>query len=279
MWVNPELNSSDAFVAAWLPGSEGEGIADVLLRAADGTVPFDFSGRLSFSWPATAMPVTFGADGTVSGALFERGAGLDYRMPGGVAHLSEEAGVPRAWRSPEDSLVHAGRVIAPWSMFVADEGAQVHVTTERQLSPHGAVGVAHGREGIEAQWGGGRSGTVLISGREVDLRLLAGGDGAIALRYRIDSAPEQRVTLGMRCGDAPCGAPGGGGLDLTSAFRSAPLRRWRTLEVPLACLAAGPGGLENVEAPFALTTAGRFGLTIAAIRLRRLAAGSAARCL
>ena len=39
LWVNPELNASDAFVAAWLPGSEGEGVADVLFRAADGTVP------------------------------------------------------------------------------------------------------------------------------------------------------------------------------------------------------------------------------------------------
>ncbi|MEO7384890.1 MAG: glycoside hydrolase family 3 protein, partial [Novosphingobium sp.] len=29
LWVNPELNQSDAFVAAWLPGSEGGGIADV----------------------------------------------------------------------------------------------------------------------------------------------------------------------------------------------------------------------------------------------------------
>src|SRR5690606_24864335 len=31
LWVNPELNASDAFVAAWLPGSEGAGVADVLI--------------------------------------------------------------------------------------------------------------------------------------------------------------------------------------------------------------------------------------------------------
>ncbi len=36
LWVNPEINASDAFVAAWLPGSEGEGIADVLFRGAGG---------------------------------------------------------------------------------------------------------------------------------------------------------------------------------------------------------------------------------------------------
>ncbi len=43
--INPELDASSAFVAAWLPGSEGQGIADVLF----GDIPF--SGKLSFSWP------------------------------------------------------------------------------------------------------------------------------------------------------------------------------------------------------------------------------------
>ena len=44
MWVNPELNASDAFVVAWLPGTEGAGIADVIFRGVDGNVAYDFSG-------------------------------------------------------------------------------------------------------------------------------------------------------------------------------------------------------------------------------------------
>lgn len=43
--VNDELEQSDVFIAAWLPGSEGDGIADVL------TGQYDFQGKLSFSWP------------------------------------------------------------------------------------------------------------------------------------------------------------------------------------------------------------------------------------
>src|SRR6185437_15995416 len=42
LWVNPELNASNAFLAAWLPGSEGEGIADVLFRKANGAIGHDF---------------------------------------------------------------------------------------------------------------------------------------------------------------------------------------------------------------------------------------------
>lgn len=283
LWVNPELNASDAFVAAWLPGSEGEGIADVMLRAPDGTVPFDFSGRLSVSWPATAMPVTFDAAGTVSGSLFARGSGLDYRSPRGVPHLSEDAAIPSRWRTPEGSLLYSGHVIAPWSMFVADAGQEVHVTTKRQLSPHDAVGVTRGRDGVAVQWGGGRRGALLISGREADLRSLASRGGAVTLRYRIDSAPEQRVTFEMRCVENSCGgssadAEAGASVDVTGAFDSATLHQWRTLDVPLACLAAGHADLEKVNAPFALATAGRFALTIAAVRLRSLDAAAGARC-
>ena len=42
LWVNPELNASDAFVAAWLPGTEGGGVADVLVAKPDGSVNYDF---------------------------------------------------------------------------------------------------------------------------------------------------------------------------------------------------------------------------------------------
>ena len=51
LWARPELDASDAFVAAWLPGTEGGGIADVLIGDAAGRPRHDFSGRLSFAWP------------------------------------------------------------------------------------------------------------------------------------------------------------------------------------------------------------------------------------
>ena len=52
MWTNPEINNSDAFIAAWLPGSEGGGVADLLFQTDPS---YDFTGTLSFSWPASAL--------------------------------------------------------------------------------------------------------------------------------------------------------------------------------------------------------------------------------
>nr|WP_299338399.1 glycoside hydrolase family 3 N-terminal domain-containing protein [Allomuricauda sp.] len=45
MMVTDEIEKSDAFVAAWLPGSEGDGIAEVLFGA------YGFKGKLPHSWP------------------------------------------------------------------------------------------------------------------------------------------------------------------------------------------------------------------------------------
>ncbi|QIL86900.1 glycoside hydrolase family 3 protein (plasmid) [Vibrio sp. HDW18] len=51
LYVNPQINQSDAFIAAFLPGSEGLGITDLLLRTPTGEIQYDFVGKLSFSWP------------------------------------------------------------------------------------------------------------------------------------------------------------------------------------------------------------------------------------
>ena len=53
LWMNPYLNAADAFVAAWLPGTEGDGVADVLFGASD------FHGKLSFAWQ-NLFPVGYG---------------------------------------------------------------------------------------------------------------------------------------------------------------------------------------------------------------------------
>jgi beta-glucosidase len=58
--IAPELQAANAFVVAWLPGSEGGGIADVLFRTAQGDVNSDFRGKLSYAWPAPAFPYGFG---------------------------------------------------------------------------------------------------------------------------------------------------------------------------------------------------------------------------
>ena len=100
MWVNPELNASDAFVAAWLPGSEGGGIADVLFAKTDGSINHDFRGKLPFAWPRTPVQTT--ADPGAQPPLFAYDFGLTY------ADDAQTAAPPRELTSRAANPVRAG---------------------------------------------------------------------------------------------------------------------------------------------------------------------------
>jgi beta-glucosidase len=68
--ITPELEAANAFAVAWLPGTEGDGIADVLFRKTGGAVNYPITGRLSYTWPRG------GREGSTSGPLFPYGYGL-----------------------------------------------------------------------------------------------------------------------------------------------------------------------------------------------------------
>ena len=78
LWVNEELNNSDAFVAVWLPGSEGKGVADVLFKKINGETNYDFRGKLSFSWPNSDTQFLLNRHDEDYDPLFAYGYGLTY---------------------------------------------------------------------------------------------------------------------------------------------------------------------------------------------------------
>ena len=81
--ANDLINRSGAFVAAWLPGTEGLGLTDLLLAKADGQPTYDFTGRLSFDWPAgDCLP-------RKGGVQFRRGYGLSLASRSKLGKLSE----------------------------------------------------------------------------------------------------------------------------------------------------------------------------------------------
>ena len=73
--ITEHLAASDAFVAAWLPGTEGQGVADVLFG------DFPFEGKTPFSWPRSNEQIPFDfANLPAAGCaapLFPFGYGLD----------------------------------------------------------------------------------------------------------------------------------------------------------------------------------------------------------
>ena len=70
MVLTEHLDQWDAFVAAWLPGTEGQGVADVLFG------DYPFTGRLSYTWPRSMDQVPRSALGSED-PLLPFGYGLD----------------------------------------------------------------------------------------------------------------------------------------------------------------------------------------------------------
>ncbi|MDB6086654.1 MAG: 1,4-beta-D-glucan glucohydrolase, partial [Gammaproteobacteria bacterium] len=206
------------------------------------------------------------------------GYGLDYRSRSTPGKLPEDASIPPHFRAARGSLFFAGHPTAPWSMFVADGDAEVHVTTVRQASPQGAVTVTLAAAGAVASWNGSRDGMLRISGRATDLRPQASAQTSIDVRYRVDRPPDRPVYLGMRCTESFCGTRRGAMLDVSGIFRTAPVGVWKTLVIPVSCVNATGADLASVEVPFAVETAGKFGVTLAEVRLAANPAGARTPC-
>ena len=110
MWANTEINNSDSFVAAWLPGSEGGGISDMLFKTDPS---FDFTGRLSFTWPASAV-----VSKNNNQALFETGYGLSYTSTDQIDFLSENSGLENSEIASTGEYFNKGDVVAPWDIWL-----------------------------------------------------------------------------------------------------------------------------------------------------------------
>jgi beta-glucosidase len=249
LWVNPEINASDAFVAAWLPGSEGGGVADVLVAGPDGKSKRDFQGKLGFSWPKRADqgPLNRGQPGY--DPQFAYGYGLSYAKPATVAALSEDPGKAAAAGSVDRYFVE-GRLPAPWRMDFLGAGAIKTIDAGAQENAR------------QATWTG--QGTLAVHGPPVDLSRQTTGDMAVLVRYRIDAAPTAPVSMSIGCADdASCA----GTLDVTSAVKAAPLNEWLSVKIKLSCFQAAGAKMDHVTAPFAVSTSGPFSLSLTEVAL------------
>jgi beta-glucosidase len=263
LWVNREINASDAFVTAWLPGSEGGGIADMLFRNASGNIVHDFQGRLSFTWPASA---------DANGAkLFPLGYGLSVKDSTNIARLSEESGIG-------DNEARAGLYFAngipaaSWSLTVGDGGADsLRITTMPAVAVNGRVNVTAvdyiTQEGARrfTSTGGGPVAIQLSTFAPIDVSREANGDVLLLITARLGSKPENAFSLTTRCGPA-CGSE-----ISAQKLSSAKTGEWKTFGIPLKCFANKGADLSRVNTIFELGNKGKFDISIARIELGTVA--------
>lgn len=265
LWTNPYINESDAFVEAWLPGTEGGGIADVLIGDAEGKPRNDFKGKLTFSWPKLANqgPLNVGTSGYAP--LFPYGYGLTYKDDGDVARLSEESGLGNEAVVNVDTYFAAGRIKAPWREALVDGKGVAFADVAAAQSPDGVVSqtaVDAGKQeaGRSVVFKGGM-GAFAFVGAPVDLSRQTTGKMALAFTYRLDSPVQGPVYMTMGK-DEKTVSP----IDIRSVL-TAPVGQWKTLKITLDCYVAAGMDMKQVGVPFSLMSMQPLSISYSEIRL------------
>jgi beta-glucosidase len=263
LWVNSHLNASDAFVAAWLPGSEGGGIADVLYGKAD------FKGKLPFSWPKLATQYVLNIGDKNYNPLFAYGYGLSYKKPGKVGLLSEESGLPPGADLPVGTVFDRGKTAQNFDFFSAVSGEvsqlRAGVGTKETLLRAFAVDRNRQEDSRRFVWSGASNATLaLVATTPIDISRETNGAVNIELDYRVDALGEGDVKLvSYNEGQKPAGP----GLDVTGHLRAAQGKGWQTLSVPLSCFAKAGLDMTKVKVPLGITSSVTLDLTISRIAL------------
>ena len=248
LWVNPELNASDAFVAAWLPGTEAGGIADVLFAKSASGDAYDFTGKLSFSWPKQSDQASLNVGDENYDPLFAYGFGLNKKDKSTLAALNEE--LANAGAVVSDKIFAKGHAVAPWALNTQN----VTQANFDRLAQEDAVMLT---------WE--NTGTAEFSGAASDMSFLAQPDAGYVLSVRVDTAPTGPVMLSANGKDGALGS-----VDIGDKLRGLTAGQWGEISVPLKCISSDATKWTSVISPLSIKTDAPLKLGLSGIVIKGL---------
>ncbi len=255
MWVNPFLNASDAFVAAWLPGSEGGGVADVLFGKSD------FRGKLPYSWPRSSDQTAVNVGDADYDPLFAYGFGLTFADKGDLALLPETRA--RVVAADPGVLFAAGKPGGGRRLLLGAPGALSTSPGPELIEMRGADRAAQ-EDSVRLRWtGAGPAVAAIVQDTPADLSRQSNGDLALELELRVDAPPSADVSLIMGCGSRCAG-----GFPLRVMFaEAAKTGKWVRIAIPLRCFEKAGVDMTRVETPLSFATSGTLDLVLSSARI------------
>lgn len=228
MFVGPEMAASDAFVAAWLPGSQGgSGVAEVLIAGTNGRSKRDFSGKLSFAWPAGCEPG--------SATLFPLGFGGSYTAKPAVPALATTCSLSGGSRGDGFQVYDRGLQSGIWA-FTGDTGL-VNLIGSGPGFKATAFDIAAQEDARRLTWTAPASLQLRWDTQELPQT------AALKMRVSVVKAPVAAITL------KALGEKAKAPLDLTPTMKLVERKGMRDIEVPLACISDGAiAGIELASA-------------------------------
>ena len=257
LWTNPEINSSDAFVAAWLPGSEPAGITDLLFQTQS---DFDFTGRLSFSWPKLATQVKLNPHHADYDPLFPLGYGLSLKDNETLGPLSVESGVSEGL-GDKGVFFEKGLTTRPW--ILTANGSPIEI-------PHSEAGMSVAAYDYTAQEDAVRvkfmeaNNVFSISSYPLDYSREA--NGAMELSFQVKSLSDPaKVSVAAGCVELA---------DCTNYHDVDISTEWSEKRISLRCALVNGVDMQNMKNAFTISASENSDIAIANVRLKQESADS-----
>lgn len=282
LWTNKELNASDAFVVAWLPGSEGQGVADVLLTDAEGKARYDFQGKLSFSWPKYDQQFVLNKGDANYDPLFAYGYGLTYAEHKELSQFSEQVSAAAATRSDDGIQPLFVRNLASDMAWVLSDGSASQnsalITTPYGVSADGnslamqSVNLSYQEDGRQLRWNTTKNAQASLRFIKPVASSNYSKAKALRLSLRLDQQAPAELDLGVLCDQqALCQRQ----LSLTKALAHLQPGVWHTVEVALGC--ADAAAVKRVSDALVLSSSGQHSLAVAEMVLSAQQSSEAAK--
>ncbi|MEC8925253.1 MAG: exo 1,3/1,4-beta-D-glucan glucohydrolase [Pseudomonadota bacterium] len=231
MYVNPELNASDAFVAAWLPGSEGAGVADVLVTDAEGQTRFPISGQLPFSWPKTPTQGRLNGDEANYDPLFKLGYGLSFDDNVTLDTLNTDFATGD---QPLEMAIFERSPQAPWRLMIGNSAKRIEVTSSIQSLNGVKTETFDDQVQEDARRfmfeGEGANYFSFVSPFPRDLRAYSVEDGVLSVTVK--ASPDKPLTLSLNCGPDACEFS----QNIEAYLNEDSAQQWTTLNFSVQCL-------------------------------------------
>ena len=228
-----------------MPGTQGRGVADVLVAGVDDKPRKDFTGRLPFAWPANALS-------PIKNPLFDAGYGLSYAKSETLAAVNEDAGVDLSSSAQNTNFVVRGKIPAPW--YLGIDGA---ISTR-------AVDLSAQEDARQFTWNA--DGMFAINGPVVNLLTQLDSGASLSIEWRVDQFGNGPVRLSF--GEAT--------VDVTPVITSQAMGTVSQLVIPLRCFSDAGAKLDAVGSPLRIAAPKGFVATIRNVRIETV--GSDAPC-
>ncbi|MDF3126143.1 glycoside hydrolase family 3 N-terminal domain-containing protein [Rheinheimera sp. 1928-s] len=269
LWTNKELNASDAFVVAWLPGSEGQGVADVLLADSQGKARYDFQGKLSFSWPRYDHQFVLNKGDANYDPLFAYGYGLTYTGHTELGPLSEQVSATAASSSDQGiQPLFLRNLSADMAWVLSDssvaQNKEALITTPYGVSADGkslamqSVNLSYQEDGRQLRWNTAAKASASL--RYIKPVAASKYKTAKALRFslRFDQHLPAELSLAVLCDQQRlCQRQ----LSLTEPLAHLKPGVWHTVEVALDC--ADASAVKRISDALVFSSSGQHSLAVA----------------